>query len=899
MDTLPHPPFSPTAASVDGSRFFEDPGWQGIFSAANVPDTASVGVFEYDTGVKDRVRSYEATSIHIMSSSDGVEPIVSAEHLGEEIPATPRELLHGSGDSTPEDQKHFSCAPLQFQSNGPDRSASLLKVVQKVWFGKRMKTRVQTSEATQLELAKSKGPTRVSIPRQITIGRRLRSQKKSDNLRVSSGIQEDSTASHTTLRLVNPDVEEPQPNSVAQDPDLAFLHNPEEDRRFSNGFSEWVKELEEQAKPDGQLPSHMRFPADDPGALRSVLSAGENRFANAETGGRRYAATHSHATTPPSSGTKDNALPPIISMKKSERSSNPPNPGPRTSSKGGIFANFTKSGIGKVPPPVASPSISQAHPSNISKQRKGSESSLTEDFSKSMNPAQSTDTLSRIEVEVQASPTHPTHIDITNVPKRLTQALSIDSGPSGSPPERALPQLPEGSSVEGSQSRGSSRKRHSRKQSKNNLSHAKDRPSISSLSTVRGASPVTTGGEARMSQDHTWRSRPDAPEGVAYIQSLDSMSVDQSTTSVAADLRSLTSIYSHDASSSAAGAFMEKQAQKVARADLVKAKKQRDMTSQAPIEEEDEIDTASTMRPTPDPLDQFPNVPNSRPASRSSTRRARSPQRAHSTARRVPRRGIANQTLTASGIMVVADAQPFTPKLRTSRTVSTKSHTAGSPLREDSLTSLRHKSKHSLPKRASQCSIRSHISASALAVNGAHTPPSSPESSEADAELHVAEPETPTTRRAIEKLNADMTMQGHQLKELQQMMTLLVATATRSRSQDISKERPFAPPSSFCFHSRRAMSSLSSTAAASDMVPGPTVVGDESADEDAKGQRHHRLSGALQTTKIDSMLEQMGNSFGVATIYQNPVRIERIEGRRERGGGKKGGRILWSRGEIV
>lgn len=875
MDVPSLPPLLPNTATVDGSRFFEDDRWRTsclVTNLASVPDTAPVGAFENDTGAKERAVPCEATTTQILSACDGFEPTFTAENLGKKTPATSRELQHESGDSTPEDQRRFSCAPSQFQSTRPVRSASLLKgVALNVRLGRRMRARLRISEPVELDAAHSQGPGRVAMPRQITIERRLRTQQKVENLRGSGGIQENPTAHHNTLRLVDSCVEESRPNSVAHDLELAFLHSPTGIKRSSNGLTESMKLLQEQAV-NGQLPGDTRFSLDDFGAPKSNFPA------------------------PYATSTKDPDAPPIIRVTEPGAENpkfNPPNPGPRTSSKGGIFASFIKAGTGKVPPPVASPLVSGGHAPNTAKHRKGSTSSFNGDFGNSMNPAVSTDTL--VMIEAQVSPTRPTHIDITSVRPRFTTMQSIDSGPSGSPPERALPQLPEDDSTEGARSVCSTRKRHSRKQSKSSLTHTKDKPSISSISTVRGISPVTIVGPTRTSQEQAWKSHPDALQSVAYRQALESMPVDHSTVGITGDLRSPTSTYNQEGSSNVTGAFMETQAQKVARPDRVKALKQRDITSQASIEEEDERDMASPTKRTFDRLDQFPNVPNSRPASRASTRRARSTQRAQSAARRVPHGG-ANQKLTASGIMILADARPSTPKLKTNRPVSTKSQTAGSPLRESSIASLRHKPKHNLLKKGSQRSTRSHISTSAIAMNGAHTSPSSSGSSEAENELPVADMQR-LQLRMIEKLTADMTMLGREIVRLKKMQTLMLPATNRSRSRDLSQERQFAP-SSFHFNPRRAFGSISSTAA-SDAGPGTAVAGDDSADEDAEGGR--RLSEAVPTAKMDSMVDhlQMAQMVGVTAVWQDApaVRIEKVEDQQQKTGmgrKKRAGRILWS-----
>lgn len=869
-------PQSPATTAMDGVHFREDPcfrTWHRSLLRGVGPENASIGAFENDIGIQDRVPPYEAGSRELETSRD------DSESRGERCSPAPVETPRCSADSDSDDYRSLSCAPLQLQSVGIGRSASLLKarIAKQVWIGKSLKARLRSSRPE--ELARIQHPGGVAIPRQVTSGRRLRSQKKSENLRVGSGMMEEAIQSNTTLRLVNADVEEPQTHGPARDPELtAMLHDPNQNR-FSDS---WEKFYEEQTqgdmKEDSRLPTNTVFPSDEALASRAMSSpsAMSKPLANGATcvardGDRSYPPIISQKPTTDITDARMKADPPIIKVTES-RDEAPklvsPSPGPRTSSKGGIFAKFM--GPGKIPPSVT-PLLNRARPLNISKSRKVSESSVIADYDDGMNPAHSTDTLAKIEVELQGSPTGLSLVDIGNVPTRFTRNLSIDSGPSGSAPDRELPELPEDGASENSRSRGSSRNRQARKQSITALGHTRNKPSASSLSTVRGISPSRIEPAGSHTHDHARRIDPDAPQRVAYGQCFDTVPFDPLAIRTSKVFRSTTSMYGSDYSFPASTeAFLRKQAQKAARAESRRLIKQRDMASHGSIKEENESDMVPALTDVTDPVDQFPELPCPPSASRASSRRARSTQRCRSLARRVPARGIASQLLSASRIMTIEDAGPATPNLSNApRSQSTKSRPPDSPLREESGSPFRQKAKISLPKKSSHRSIRSPTSTSALTLNGAHTPPSS-DSCASDDEQALSGMHRLDLRREILEIRALVIMQGRTIDKLQNAVKLYMPNR-RSRSRDISQDRRLQLTPLSSRYPGTGIDSLSSNIAADGTEPGLVMTGDMiigSADEalryDVGGTlpEYRRLSGAPLTAKMDSMVAQAFRRLG-------------------------------------
>jgi hypothetical protein len=860
-------PQSPIVTIMDGLQFREDPRfrpWQKSLLAGGGRDNTCIGAFENDIGDQERVSPYEAVSQEL-------EPIFhSSKSSGEGGSPAPPEIRRSSADSNSDDYERLSCGPLQLQTAGIGRSTGLLKarIAQKVSLGKSLKTWHRSS--IRGDLAQIQEPGRVAIPRQITIGRRLRSQKKSENLRVSSGTKEETTQSHATLRLVNANVEEPQSISASRDPELtAMLHDPNQNR-FSDS---WEKFYEEQTQgmvaEDEQLFTDVFVQSDVAPPLKvSSPSAVNSFFAN----GAAIIARHEGHLQQPTAGrieTQIRTAPPIIRIKESTNEALrliAPSPGPRTSSKGGIFSKFM--GPGKVPPPV-SPSIIRARPSNISKPRKASDRSVLTDYENGMNPVHSTDTLAKIEVELHSSPSRPALANIANVSTR-TKNLSIDSGPSGSAPDRELPQLPEDCASAKSRSKGSSRNRHVRKQSGISIGHAQNNLSAPSISTVQAISPSKHGSAGSHTLDHAWRINPGAPQRAIYGQIFDQVPFDHSTTRRSEALHPGNPAYSQEnALPASTEAFLRKQAQKAARAESRRIIKQRDMASNGPIEEENESDTVFPLTQPVDPIDQFPDPPCSRSGSRASTRRARSIQRSQSTARRFPPRGIANQILSASRIVTIENDGLATPNRRNNhRSPSTKSRPSDSPLRDGAGTPIQQKVKSSLPKKIGQRSIRSHTSQSALAPKGAHTPPSS-DSCNSDDELALGGLRRLDLRREIQEIRALMILQGRTIDKLQNTVRLYMPTS-RSRSRDLSLDRDCqrqlqqqlqVMPPSFCY-SRRAIAETES---------GTVMIGDVVVEPVGNGRgfggvridvEERRLSHAPLTERVDAMVDQQFRRLG-------------------------------------
>ena len=856
--------------NMDGMQFREDPRfrpWHRSLLAVSAPDTASIGAFENDIGARDRVPPYEAVSQDLEPVSN--DTVASGEHA----PPTPPPKFRSSAESNSDDHKRLSCAPLQLQTAGIGRSASLLKarIAQKVWLGKNLKVQLASSQPERIVQIQESG--RIAVPRKITIGRRLRPQRKSENLRVSDGAADVTTQSQTTLRLVDADVEEPYSNRASRDPELtAMLHDPNQNR-FSDS---WEKFYEEQTQERlGEDPVDAEKITNGAPRLRTLSNSAMKR--PPPNGAISIAKDEDvpQGSAPHLFDQRMKPLPPTIRITDSGDEASkmiPPRPGPRTSSKGGIFAKFI--GPGKIPPPV-SPSISGACASNISKSRKASQSSVISGLENTLTPAHSTDTLAKIEVELQDSPTRSVVADIVRVPPRFTKHSSIDSGPSGSAPDRELPQLPEDGASVRSRSRGSSRNRHSRKQSSISIGHVRNQLSASSITTVR---PIKSkigpvGGHAL---DYAWSSNSNAPQRTSHGQNVGQAPSDYPTTERSESVRSGTTSHGYEYSFPASTeAFLRKQAQKAARAESRRLIKQRDMASYGPIKEESEGDAVSPLIQAVDAIDQFPEPPCSRSGSRTSTRRARSTQRSQRVSLGVHSRGNSNQVLSASRIVTVEDGGPVAPiHWNSQRSPSTKSRLSESPLRDASSQPFRSKAKNALPKISSQRSLRSHTSQSALAVNGAHTPPSS-DSGASDDELALSGLHRLELRREIQEIRALMILQGRTIEKLQNTVRLYMPTIrSRRSSRDLSLDRQhqmrlqLAPPS-FPYSRGR----VGATGVGGGTEPGPVMIGNvvvDSADSsqgffyDGGGTSldQRRLSGAPVTARMDSMVDQQFRRLG-------------------------------------
>ena len=224
--------------------------------------------------------------------------------------------------------------------------------------------------------------------------------------------------------------------------------------------------------------------------------------------------------------------------------------------------------------------------------------------------------------------------------------MSIDSGPSGSPPEKALPLLPDASASEISRKTGSSHKRRARKQSTSSLRHTRGEQLASSASVIRTLSPAK-GRRGCNTQDNGWRAHHNVRQNKVSMQSSDISSSDYSTVTNSEALFSPTSSCSRDYNFPApVQAFPAKRAMKAPRGESRRAIKKRDLaSSHAPIEEETECNTVSPPTQVVDGIDQFPLPPHSRSTSRASTARPRSTQRSQSATRRVSPRGRVNQIL--------------------------------------------------------------------------------------------------------------------------------------------------------------------------------------------------------------------------------------------------------------
>ena len=859
--------------NIDGTQFREDPRfrpWHRSLLAVSTPETASIGAFENDIGARDRVPPYEAISQDLDPGSNTAAP---REHA----PPTPPPIFHSSAESDSDDHKRLSCAPLHLQTAGLGRSASLLKarIAQKVWLGKNLKSQLASSQPERIVQIQESG--RIALPRKVTIGRRLRPQKKSENLRVSDGIEEVSTQSHNTLRLVDADVEEPYSNSAPRDPELtAMLHDPNQNR-FSDS---WEKFYEEQTQEQTQI----IFGEDPVDAEKLTNGAIRPRTLS-------NSATKRHPANGAVSIAKDEGmpqglgphvvdqrmkpLPPTIRITDSGDEASkmiPPRPGPRTSSKGGIFAKFM--GPGKIPPPV-SPSINGACASNISKSRKASQSSVFTGYEHTLTPAHSTDTLAKIEVELQDSPTRSAVADLVRVPPRFTKHSSIDSGPSGVAPDRELPQLPEDAASERSRSRGSSRHRHSRKQSSISIGHVRNQLSASSITTVRPINRSRIGSTGGHALDYAWSSTSHVPQRTSHGQNAGQAPFDHPTMERSESVCSGTTSHGYEYSFPASTeAFLRKQAQKAARAESRRLIKQRDMASYGPIKEESEGDAVSPLIQAVDAIDQFPEPPCSRSGSRASTRRARSTQRSHRVCLGVHSHSNSNQVLSASRVVTVEDGGPIASiQWNTQRSPSTKSRLSESPLRDGSSQPFRSKAKNALPKISSQRSLRSHTSQSALAVNGAHTPPSS-DSCASDDELALSGPHRLELRREIQEIRALMILQGRTIEKLQNTVRLYMpAIRSRRSSRDLSLDRKhqmrlqLAPPS-FPYPREHV------TGGGGGTEPGPVMIGNVVVESADSGQGYYydggggasldrrRLSGAPITARMDSMVDQQFRRLG-------------------------------------
>jgi hypothetical protein len=860
-------PQTSAVATMDGLQFREDPRFRPWHRSiiAGTRDNASIGAFENDIGAQERVLPYKAVSDELLPGLDSSESFVEGD------PPAPRERRRLSADSHSDDFKRLSCAPLQLQTNGIGRSASLFKtrIAQKVWLGKSLKARLRSSIPE--DIAQIQEPGRIAIPRQITTGRRLRAQKKSENLRDSGGIEGEGSQSYVTLRLVTTDVEEPRSKSAYRDPELtAMLHDPNQNR-FSDS---WEKFYEEQTqgivREQEQTSAGMVLPSNiDPASRASPPAAISRSFADGPALIARYGG-HLQERTAGLTEVQTMPAPPIIRITESKDEGPKliaPNPGPRTSSKGGgIFSKFM--GPGKIPPPV-SPPVNRARPSNISKPRKASESSILTitDYENGGNPVYSTDTLAKIEVELQSSPSRHVHTIAANVSTRKKN-LSIDSGPSGCAPDRELPQLPGDGASEESRSGGSSRNRHVRKNSSISIGHARNNLSASSISTVRAISPSKTGSAG----GHSRRVSSEAPQRVLYGHINDQVAFDHPVMrhSEALHPGHSTNVPEYGSLPVATQLFLRKQHEKAARAESRRIIKQRDMALNGvngPIEEETESDTISPLSQPVDPLDKFPNPPESRPGSRTSARRTRSTQRSQSAARRVPLRATANQTLSASRIVTIEDVVPATPNRRNSRrSPSSKSRASEIPLRDGAGTPIRQTAKSSLPKKTSQRSIRSHTSQSGLAPNGAHTPPSS-DSCASDDEFALGGLHRLDLRREIQEIRGHLVIQGRTIDKLQKSVMLYMPTG-RSRSRDLSLDwnRPLqqqlqlqVPPPAFRYPRMGGAQ------------PGPVMIGDVVVEPMDGGRgfgaggnevEERRLSHAPLTVSMDNMVDQTFRGLG-------------------------------------
>jgi hypothetical protein len=860
--------------NMDGMQFCEDPRfrpWHRSLLAVGAPDTASIGAFENDIGARDRVPPYETVSRDL-------EPVFDdSVATGGHAPPTPPPKFRSSTESNSDDHKRLSCAPLQLQTAGLGRSASLLKarIAQKVWLGKSIKVQLASSQPERIVQIQETG--RIAVPRKITIGRRLRPQKKSENLRVSDGAEEVTTQSQNTLRLVDADVEEPYSSSASRDPELtAMLHDPNQNR-FSDS---WEKFYEEQTQERlGEDPVDDEKLTKGAARLRTLSNSAMKRPPPNGAVSVAIAEDMPQGSAPHLVDQRMKPLPPTIRITGSGDEASkmiPPRPGPRTSSKGGIFAKFI--GPGKIPPPV-SPSISGACASNISKSRKASQSSVISGLENTLTPAHSTDTLAKIEVELQDSPTRSVVADIVRVPPRFTKHSSIDSGPSGSAPDRELPQLPEDGASERSRSRGSSHHRHSRKQSSISIGHVRNQLSASSITTVRPINKSRIGPAGGHALDHAWSSNSHAPQRTSHRQNIGQAPFDHPTMERSESVRPGTTSHGYEYSFPASTeAFLRKQAQKAARAESRRLIKQRDMASYGPIKEESEGDAVSPSIQAVDAIDQFPEPPCSRSGSRASTRHARSTQRSQRVSLGAHSRGNSNQVLSASRIVTVEDGGPVAPiHWTTQRSPSTKSRLSESRLPDGSSQPFRSKAKNALPKISSQRSLRSHTSQSALAVNGAHTPPSS-DSCASDDELALSGLHRLELRREIQEIRALVILQGRTIEKLQDTVRLYMPTIrSRRSSRDLSLDRQhqmrlqLAPPS--FPYPRGRVGVTGGGGGGGGTEPGPVIIGNvvvDSADSsqgffyDGGGSSldQRRLSGAPVTARMDSMVDQQFRRLG-------------------------------------
>lgn len=298
---------------------------------------------------------------------------------------------------------------------------------------------------------------------------------------------------------------------------------------------------------------------------------------------------------------------------------------------------------------------------------------------KSPRPAMSTDTLAKIEAQVRAS--QPSQLDSNRGHfqfKRLSEPKS--DAPPSIPPERPLPALPAEAKTEvfrlsSDSSRGVPRKP---------VHQAYQRSSISTIRIVGFTDP----------EDFTSRS-PHTSQ-ISVHDGLQSANISGVKTVSLADVSSAASLKS-ESSRSSTRSYM-RHSISGPRAEKVKERRLRDLASSKSDINATTISNQTTPlqrpvssvhlkgiipshslvpRPSVDPLDQFPDVPESRPTSLASPNASRGHSRAQSQAKysihtRHPSKASSNypqsarprQILSQSNIFIVVDSDPVTTRFK-------------------------------------------------------------------------------------------------------------------------------------------------------------------------------------------------------------------------------------------
>lgn len=362
---------------------------------------------------------------------------------------------------------------------------------------------------------------------------------------------------------------------------------------------------------------------------------------------------------------------------------------------------------------------------------------------KSPISAMSTDTLVKIEAQVHANqPSQPDKSHGQLHFHRLSEPKS--DGPPSIPPERPLPALPKEASIELSRSSGE----RSRGPSRKPTDQADRRSSISTIRTIGFTEP-----DDFISRNSLAAQRP-IRVGLNSTNTLSSKIISSADVSSAASLKS-------DSSSSSTRSYARRSISGP-RAEKVKEKRLRDLassrsdtsetqSSKQPVSEQQQTspehlqnpNVAHALEPQPsiDQLDQFPGVPESRPASLISPGLSRGNSRAqhhhakHSVHQRQLSKSSSNyfpagrprQLLSQSNIFIVVDSDPVTTRFRAGAmspapSIGSIHSCSGSPHRQKKhvrrpsnlkeTTTIQGSPSKNLMNRVSLYSLKSQVSAS-------------------------------------------------------------------------------------------------------------------------------------------------------------------------------------------